>query len=338
MNAREEWLQQRKAGLGGSDIGAILGLSQYRTPVDVWMDKTGRAPASEETLPMRFGTYAEEFVAQEYTRKTGFKVQRFNTMLRHPSAPLIGNLDRLVIPEGQKIAALKGHIRTDCLLECKTASAFSAFKDEEWGEEGTDKVPMSYLLQVAVYRILSGCHYADLAVLFGNQELRVYHLWSDAELEEMIVAKATEWWNAHIVADVAPEPVCEADIKRLYPSDNGESIEATAADIVLIETAKQLKEQIAALEAQLDGDKKAGTLGTIGMLKARMGEASRLTFGGDDLITWKSAKGSQKTDYAKALIEFGAALGIPATDERLQAAIRNNTFTTTGARRFLIKE
>lgn len=338
MNAREEWLTARKAGLGGSDIGAILGLSPYRTPVDVYLEKTGRIAGQEETLQMRFGSYAEEFVAQEYTRKTGQRVQRFTAMLRHPTAPLIGNIDRLVIPEGQKVASHKSEIRTDCLLECKTASAFSAFNEADWGEEGSDKVPMSYLLQVAVYRILSGCRYADLAVLFGNQDFRIYHLWSDAELEEMIVAKATEWWNRHVLADVAPEPVCDADIKRLYPSDNGEAIEATAADIVLIETSKQLREQIAALETQLEGDKKTGTLGTIGLLKARMGEASRLTFGGADLITWKSSKGSQKTDYAKALIEFGASLGIPSTDERLQAAIRNNTITTTGSRRFLIKE
>ena len=66
FNEREQWLLQRRAGLGGSDIGAILGLSPFRTPVDVYLEKTGRAPANEETLQMRFGTYAEEFVAQEY--------------------------------------------------------------------------------------------------------------------------------------------------------------------------------------------------------------------------------------------------------------------------------
>ena len=71
MNAHEEWLKARKTGIGGSDIAAILGLSPYRTPVDVWAEKTGRATAQDETLQMRFGRYAEEFVAREYTAKTG---------------------------------------------------------------------------------------------------------------------------------------------------------------------------------------------------------------------------------------------------------------------------
>ncbi|MBV5337566.1 MAG: YqaJ viral recombinase family protein, partial [Deltaproteobacteria bacterium] len=207
MNAREEWLVQRRAGLGGSDIGAILGLSPYRTPVDVWMEKTGRGTGQDETLQMRFGSYAEEFVAREYTAKTGNSVQRFTPMLHHPVAPVLGNVDRLVIPSGAKVASHKQEIRTDRGLECKTASAFSVNDDQNWGEEGTDQVPPSYLIQCSTYMALTGCSLWDLAVLFGNQELRIYNLKRDAELEQEIVARSTEWWNRHIVGDVAPEPV-----------------------------------------------------------------------------------------------------------------------------------
>lgn len=341
MNAitqREQWLLQRRAGLGGSDIGAILGLSQFRTPVDVWLEKTGRAPSNEETLQMRFGSYAEEFVAREYSNKTGHQVQRFTTMLHHPVAPVLGNVDRLVIPEGAKVASHKKEIRTNRGLECKTASAFSAANESEWGQEGTDAVPASYLIQCATYMALTNCSYWDLAVLFGNQEVRVYNLQRDSELEEEIIARSSEWWDRHIVADCAPAPVCECDIKRLYPSDNGKTVDANPKTLELIARAVELKAQIASLEAELDGDKKSGSIGVIGSLKAYMGEASRLVLGNDDLITWKAAKSSQKTDYAKALIEFGAMLGVPATDDRLQAAIRNNTITTAGSRRFLIKE
>ena len=340
MNAitqREQWLLERRAGLGGSDIGAILGLSPYRTPVDVWLEKTGRAPANEETLQMRFGTYAEEFVAQEYSAKTGFDVQRFTTMLHHPVAPVLGNVDRLVIPIGAKVASHKKEIRTDRGLECKTANAFAASNDTEWGEEGTDAVPASYLVQCATYMALTGCQLWDLAVLFGNQEVRVYNLRRDMELEQEIIARSSEWWDRYIVADVAPDPVCEHDIKRLYPSDNGGVVEANPKTLELIARAVELKAQIDALETELNGDKKAGSIGVIGSLKAYMGEASRLILGNSDLITWKASKPSQKTDYAKALIEFGATLGIPSDDERLLAAIRNNTFTTAGSRRFLMK-
>ena len=321
MNARQEWLSARKSGLGGSDIGAILGLSPYRTAVDVYMDKTGRAPQQEETLQMRFGTYAEEFVAQEYARQTGRGVQRFTSMLHHPTAPLLGNIDRLVIPEGQKRASHQSQIRTDTVLECKTASAFAAYKSEEWGEAGTDAVPMSYLTQCATYRILSGCQHADLAVLFGNQEVRIYHLPHDAELEAFIVAKAAEWWAAHIIADVPPEPVCDADIKALYPaSAAGKSAEADDALLVTLAELRTAKAEAAAWEKRAD----AAAL----EIKKTLGEAEILVWQGETLATWKSAKASRKTDW-KAVCNAAA---VPAS------LVDMFTTETQGSRRFLLKD
>jgi putative phage-type endonuclease len=226
MNAREQWLVDRRCGLGGSDIGAILGLSQYRTPVDIWMEKTGRAAAQEETLQMRFGVYAEEFVAREYSARTGLAVQRYKAMLHHPSAPLLGNVDRLVVPAGAKVASHKQKIRTDKGLECKTASAFASFDADEWGPEGTDLVPASYLVQCATYMALTGCALWDLAVLFGNQEVRIYGLKRDADLEDEILSRAAEWWERHVVADVAPEPTCIADVKSLYARVTDTTIDA----------------------------------------------------------------------------------------------------------------
>lgn len=296
MNTREEFLLARRAGLGGSDIGAILGLNKFKTAVDVWQEKTGRVVDDRDTIQMRFGRYAEEFVAQEYTAMTGNKLQRFNTMLQHPTAPIIGNVDRLVIPAGAKVASHKSEIRTDLGWEGKTANAFAAFNADEWGEEGTDNVPPSYLVQCATYMALTGCHAWDLAVLFGNQEVRVYNLKRDTELELEIIARASEWWDRHVVADHAPEPTCDADINRLYPSDNGSAVDADQKTLDLIASAQELKSQIAALESELEGDKKAGSIGVIGSLKAYMGEASRIVMGSDDLVTWKQDKPTMRFD------------------------------------------
>lgn len=321
MNAREEWLTARKAGLGGSDIGAILGLSPYRTPVDVWMEKTGRSDGNADSLQMRFGTYAEEFVAQEYSRETGNAVQRFTKMLHHPTAPILGNIDRLVVPEGQKVASHKSEIRTDCLLECKTASAFATTKSSEWGEAGTDQVPMSYLVQVATYRILTGCRYADLAVLFGNQDFRIYHLWQDADLEEMIVARATEWWNRHIVGDVAPEPVCEADVKTLYPRSTPEKIvEASTEVLVALNDLRVAKAEVEKWEARAEASQLT--------VKRAIADAEVLIFGGKTLATYKSAKPSQRTDWKALVAEINPAPEL----------ISRFTTETNGARRFLIKD
>lgn len=312
---------ERLTGLGGSDVGAILGLSPYRTPCDVWAEKTGRVAPSESNLAMRFGTFAEQFVASEYTAQTGNAVQRFTPMLRHPTAPLIGHIDRLVIPAGQKRASHKGVIKTDRLLEAKTASAFAAFKADEWGAAGTDAVPATYLIQVATYRILTGCAHADLAVLFGNQELRVYHLERDAELEGMILARASEWWANHVIRDTPPAPVCDADVRLLYPrSAPQKAKEADYTMIGAIDALRLVRTQISELEKDEDALAVA--------IKAYMADAEALTVGGAAVATWKSAATTKKTDW-KAVAN---ALAAP------KELVDMFTTETASSRRFILKE
>lgn len=293
MNAREDWLQQRRAGLGGSDIGAILGLSKFKTPVDVFLEKTGRVAGQEESLQMRFGTYAEDFVAQEYSAKTGRAVQRFTSMLHHPTAPLLGNVDRLVIPEGQKRAAHQREIRTDLGLECKTASAFATFDGSEWGLEGTDQIPASYLVQCATYMALTGCSLWDLAVLFGNQEVRIYNLKRDKDLEEEIVARADEWWNRHVVADVAPEPTCLADCKALFKTVTDKAVDADESLIAWATVAEDACKKAAEYQSIADGAKTH--------LLAAMKDASILCLDGNRVFRRKLI---QKKEYIVAASSY----------------------------------
>lgn len=321
MNApvRSEFLAERRTGLGGSDMGAILGLSKYRSPLQIWLEKTGREAPSDSNLAMRFGTYAEQFVAEEYTAETGRRVQRFTPMLRHPDYPMvIGRVDRLVIPEGAKRAAHQREIRTDTLLEAKTASPY-ALQGDEWGSSGTDLIPAAYLCQTAVYMALTGCAHADLACLFGNAELRVYHLHRDMDLEQELLRRAAEWWQAHVIADVAPEPQSEADVRLLYPRDNQQEIDAdaeTAEAVAWLADRKTLAKEIEA-EEQAARDR----------ITAYMGEAAVLRYMGQTLCTYKAAKDSDRTDWkavAKALN--------PSAD-----LIAANTSTVAGSRRLLLK-
>ena len=43
----EGWLKVRKNGIGGSDASVVCGINRYRSPVELWMDKTGQMPAQE---------------------------------------------------------------------------------------------------------------------------------------------------------------------------------------------------------------------------------------------------------------------------------------------------
>lgn len=271
----------RRNGIGGSDVAAILGVSKWKTPSSLWLDKTSEEPlVDEDNIVLRFGHFVEEFVAQEYTRRTGLQVEKYNKELIHPKYSFIrGNVDRLVIPAGQKKASHKGEIRTDRLLECKTASSYTA---AQWGEAGTDKVPIYYLTQVHWYLMLTGCEYADIAVLIGNNDFRIYTIKKDIEIEQAILKKVVCFWQNCVQGDEMPLIVTQDDIDRLYPKSINKKVEASEALISQINDLKTYKSTIKKTEKQCFLIERN--------IKEYMQEADTLIFNKKTIATWRTNK------------------------------------------------
>lgn len=307
---REQWLAERRKGIGGSDAAAILGLSPWATAVTVWLDKTGRTAQTPANNAMRIGTELENLVATLYCENTGREVQRYNTMLHREH--LLGNIDRLVVPEGGKIASHMGVIRTDTLLECKTSS-------REWD----DGVPIYYQTQVQHYMGLDpNLAHADVACLFLNRKhFETYRVERDDEVIGMMQTRLNEWWERHVERDEMPPPVCEADCRLLWARSNpGKSVMATPEIEGLVEQYRRLKaEEKSAKEQAGDMQSEICTF---------LGDAEILTgFDGRPILTWKSAKDSVKTDWE------GVAKALNAPEE----LIAEFTATTVGSRRFTVK-
>lgn len=312
MNAdREKWLAERKKGIGGSDAAAVLGLSPWATPVQVWLDKTGRAAEKEETEAMRIGTELEDFVARRYCQETGRTVQRYNKMVHRGC--LLGNFDRLVVPEGEKVASHMGEVRTDTLLECKTAS-------HEWDGE----VPIQYICQIQHYMGLEPRFvHADVACLFlGRKHFEVFRVERDDEVIRAMQERLTAWWEEYVVGDKMPPPKTEGDCRLLWARSNpGKKVEAT--DEI---KDKLLRYANAKATERAAKDVAAGLQSEI---CAAMGDGEVLVGpNGDPLVTWKSAKDSVKVDW-EAL-----ALSMKPTKEQIAAY----TETKPGSRRFLPKD
>lgn len=110
---RAEWLEERRRSIGGSEVGAILGLNPYAGPFSVWANKTGKVPDAEPSEAMRQGTDLEDYVARRFSERTGLRVERVNYLLRNSEYPhLHANIDRRIV--GERAG-----------LECKTASALN---------------------------------------------------------------------------------------------------------------------------------------------------------------------------------------------------------------------
>ncbi|HHW14817.1 MAG TPA: YqaJ viral recombinase family protein, partial [Firmicutes bacterium] len=133
--AREAWLAERRRGIGGSDAAAIAGLSKWRSPMAVWLEKTGQVEPEEPGEAALWGTKLEDVVARHFAEATGFKVQRCNAILQHPERPwMLANIDRYVLDPA----------RGRGLLEVKTTNAWNHDASE-------DKAPDHYLIQVHHY-------------------------------------------------------------------------------------------------------------------------------------------------------------------------------------------
>lgn len=185
---REEWLECRRSGIGGSDAATVCGLNPYGSLISLWADKSNRIPAKEDSEAMRIGRDLEEYVAERFCEATGKKVRRTNYLYRRKDAPfLIANIDREIVGE-------------NAALECKTTSVFNK-SDFENGE-----IPLYYLCQCRHYMNVMGYDKMYLAVLVMGKAFYWYEIPYDKAEGDALIALESEFWKNYIISDVRPEP------------------------------------------------------------------------------------------------------------------------------------
>jgi predicted phage-related endonuclease len=169
-------------------------------------------------------------------------------------------------------------------------------KASEWGEQGTDQIPLSYLYQVAYYSAICGVDRVDIAVLIGGQDFRMYTYLKNEDLESKLIKAANAFWNNYIAKGIAPEATTQGDISTLYPNSNGETLEADDEITKEIEELKEIKEKEKEL-LKLKSDKET-------KIKACMGFKEAIIAGdGSLLATWKNGKSRKMLDTKKLKIE-----------------------------------
>lgn len=210
--SREEWLEQRRQGIGGSDVAAVLGISKYKSPIALWLEKTGMVESEDisDVEAVYWGTTLEDVVAREFERRTGKRVKRKNAMLFHPEHPfMLANVDRLVV--GEKAG-----------MECKTAGIYQA---DKW--DG-DEIPDAYFLQCQHYMAVTGFKKWYIAVLIAGQRFIWKEIAREDNLIKAIVDQEAAFWRLvenRIRPEVDGSEASAKVLKEMLPRSNGQTVE-----------------------------------------------------------------------------------------------------------------
>jgi putative phage-type endonuclease len=211
--AHAAFLEARRAYIGGTDIAAITGVSQWASPLSVYLDKTApEASDDSDSLPMRRGLALEQFIADEFERA------RPSLVTYHPRPivrtdwgfPAGASVDRLV--------AQRDKPRTPvAVLECKTAFRFGW---RDWDENSAD-LPDSYYVQCQWYLAVTGLSVIYGAADVGDEKLRIIPIEADERIQTRLIESGREFWQTHVERGVPPEPTgTDADaqaLRRMYP-------------------------------------------------------------------------------------------------------------------------
>lgn len=249
----ETWLKGRETlGIGASDAPAILGLTPWRSPIQVYHEKrkTFDKPIEPKYAEMaRWGLLLEDVIAERYAISTGREVvapggpgQR--VIVQHDTAPfMVATLDRWALDNGPALG-----MPARVPLELKNAH-YMTKDDWEEPKEGHFEPPLPYIVQLQHQLAITGAEWGSLAVLIGGSEFRYADVKRDDNFIKVLMEREAEFWDNVLRGR---EPLADGSdatkdiLRRLYPKDNGETIdlppEAIEWDQIRAHAALAMKE------------------------------------------------------------------------------------------------
>ena len=366
---RSAWLEERKQGLGGSDIAKICGLSKWGHGIDVWLDKTGKKEPQPSTLRMELGNVLEPFVVELFMRETGKHCIEYQACIHGTGdkACMLGNLDRVVVEEWQNIDEMVARLTAgdlsciESILECKTCARL----DDWYDEDGNFKIPEYYKTQILWYMgLIPSCKRVYVATLCTGIDCKFDFICIERndKVVDGLVAYGVNWWKenvaaltpeneSEIMAKLCDEATSVKEVVEIYPHSNPESeIKADDEVIAALDEYKKLNKEIKDFEAQVvteDGLNREDRMEELktAITKA-MGEKEILVSGEGEgrqvLAIFKSGKDTvaDVTDWKAVAEGIAETLGEPAKellDELVKKHTQYGKVTRRGSRPFKVK-
>lgn len=318
---REAWLIKRRGVITGTDLAALFGVDRYgKTPMKVWLDKTGREPAQADNNALRFGRRFERPILEEYAEQKQVE-------LAYPGAHAL-----IIAPEYPFLGATLDaqHVLDKTPVDAKNMG----FRSLEFGPDGSDIVPLAYALQLTAQMIVTGAERSALAVLFNRYEFNTFQVVRDPIVVERILERAARFMTDHVQADTPPPVDGSASwtewLGGHLKQRNKTILKAGPEEHEFAVALHTTNTQIKTLQEEADGLKNR--------LKLAIGEAYGME-GPEWRALWSESKDREKIDWehvARNLAQLVETMGVEEGDgsQALNALVKTCTVVTPGPRSF----
>lgn len=288
MSLTEEELKLRNAGLGGSEISAVVGFNPWATAQDIYNRKRGLTPPWRGDSSTRFGEMLERPLLEWYAEETGASLE-MPDYARHPDADwMLGKVDAIAHFAGEP---------EPVIVEAKTAHWRTL---DKWGMPGTDAVPDHYRIQAAWYMAIHDLDRCDIVALLDRTPA-IFTVRRDMRLERTLIARGRTFWFDHVLAG-KPLPVdgSKATMERLGFTHNGGKnyADATAEMEAKGERIVAIDRQMAELE-----DERSRLVNEVAEAIGPDAQGVRLR---SCTVFWTFRKAAKKTDWKALAIYLGA--------------------------------
>lgn len=180
-------IEKRRNYTGSSDAAAIMGVSPWRTPYDIYLDKTGKLENGKSSAAAEVGNAFEKGIltlAEPHLGK--LLLNQFRVL---QGTRLASNCDALVIDTGKPVEAKLRRF------------------DDDFGEPGTDQVADDIIVQAHVQMLCTAsdlCHIAAVLAARGFK-LQLFFVPFDKDIADTIIETTESFWNDYVLKDIPPE-------------------------------------------------------------------------------------------------------------------------------------
>lgn len=297
----------RTKGIGGTDIGAIVGVNPWRGIMDIYLEKIGITESQPDNEAMYWGREMEPVLLKRYVKETGetavFVPQPDELPYIHPKYYwYLGSPDGIVAADGGVDFKTTGH-------------------RNGWGQPGTDEVPEWIHTQADWYMGLTDAEWWDIAVLFFSprREFAIYRIPRNQELIDNLIQAGKDFWENHVIPQIPPPIDASEGSKKLlnylYPQDKEDLLISSDGINVLAERLRdqEIKRDMVITQLTLIQNQLKEVIGDHAGIQTSLGK-----------IKWSKNKDSEITNWQGIVMELNVSSEI----------IKKHTSIKPGARVF----